>query len=83
MWAPFAIGHYNLFCRELRALIDYAGVEKVLFGTDNPLYEVLEPTKDWIQLIKDLPTKAPAGITFTEEEVSAMLGDNATSLFGL
>jgi len=83
MWAPFAFGHYNLFCRELRDLIDYAGIEKVLFGTDNPLYELIEPTKDWIQLIKDLPTKAPADITFTEEEVNAMLGDNATSLFGL
>lgn len=81
MWDGLAFGHYNLFCRELRDLIDYVGVEKVLFGTDNPVYQVIRATKDWIQLIKDLPEKAPAGIDFSETEVEAILGGNAATLF--
>ncbi len=83
MWDVFAYGHYELFCRELRDLIDYAGISKVLFGTDGPIFSIVEPTKTWIQLIKDLPANAPSGIRFTEEEVTAILGGNAASLLGL
>ena len=83
MWDVYAFGHYELFCRELRDLIDYAGVEKVLFGTDNPIFGIIEPTKHWVQAIKDLPSKAPDGITFTKEEVDAILGGNAARLLGL
>jgi len=83
MWDVYAFGHYELFCRDLRDLIDYAGVEKVLFGTDNPIFGIIEPTKNWVQLIKDLPTNAPEGITFTEDEVDAILGGNAAKLLGL
>lgn len=82
MWDGLAFGNYNLFCRELRDLIDYTGVEKVLFGTDNPVYQVLRSTKDWIQLIKDLTQKAPDGIHFSETETRAILGENAAALFG-
>jgi predicted TIM-barrel fold metal-dependent hydrolase len=83
MWDSYAMGNYRLFCRELRDIIDYAGVSKVLFGTDNPIPTVIEPTKTWVQLIRDLPVKAPEGITFTEEEVEAILGGNAASMLGL
>jgi predicted TIM-barrel fold metal-dependent hydrolase len=83
MWDAFAFGHYELFCRELRDLIDYAGISKVLFGTDGPIFSIIEPTKNWIKLLKDLPTKAPAGIKFTEAEVTAILGGNAASLLNL
>jgi predicted TIM-barrel fold metal-dependent hydrolase len=83
MWDAFAFGHYELFCRELRDLIDYAGITKVLLGTDGPIFSIVEPTKTWIQLIKDLPAKAPPGIKFTEEEVAAILGGNAASLLEL
>lgn len=83
MWDAFAFGHYELFCRELRDLMDYAGASKVLFGTDNPIFSIVVDTKEWIQLIKDLPSDAPAGIKFTEEEVNAILGGNAASLLGL
>ncbi|UCD85698.1 MAG: amidohydrolase [Deltaproteobacteria bacterium] len=78
-----AFAHYELFCWELRDLIDYAGVSKVLFGTDGPIFSIVEPVGTWIQLIKDLPAKAPPGIRFTEEEVNAILGGNAASLLGL
>jgi predicted TIM-barrel fold metal-dependent hydrolase len=83
MWDTYAFGRYDLFCRELRDILDYAGVSKVLFGTDNPIYSIIQPTGKWIQLIKDLPTKAPDGISFKEEEVAAILGANASSLLEL
>ena len=83
MWDSYAFGHYGLFCRELRDLLDYAGTSKVLFGTDNPIYSIIQPTGDWIHLIKDLPEKAPQGISFTKEETAAILGGNAASILGL
>jgi predicted TIM-barrel fold metal-dependent hydrolase len=83
MWDVYAFGRYELFCRDLRDLIDYAGIDKVLFGTDDPIAQVVRTTRDWIALIKDLPTKAPSGIRFSEEEVNAILGGNAASLLGL
>ncbi|MFX0083836.1 MAG: amidohydrolase family protein [Candidatus Hodarchaeota archaeon] len=83
MWQAYAFGKYELFCRELRDLIDYAGLEKVLFASDGPVYDIVIPTKDYIQLIKDLPKNAPKGIKFTEEEVEAILGNNAAKLLGI
>jgi hypothetical protein len=83
MWDAFAFGRYELFCRELRDLIDYAGIEKVLFATDNPIGQIVRTTREWIGLIQNLPSQAPPGIRFTEEEVKAILGGNAVSLLGL
>ena len=83
MWDVFAFRNYENFCRDLRGLIDCAGVSKVLFGTDNPFNSILSPTKEWIELIRNLPTSAPAGIDFTEDEVNSILGGNAASLLGL
>jgi predicted TIM-barrel fold metal-dependent hydrolase len=83
MWDALALGNYKLFCRELRAILDLAGPTKVLFGTDNPIFNTVNPTRDYIRLIKDLPEKAPDGITFTEEEVNGILGGNAASMLGL
>jgi predicted TIM-barrel fold metal-dependent hydrolase len=83
MWDHYAFVHYELFCRELRTLLDCAGPSKVLFGTDNPMSCLIMPTKNWIQLLKDLPEKAPAGITFTKKEIDGILGENAAALLGL
>ena len=83
MWDTYAFGHFDLFCRELRDLIDFTGADKILFGTDDPVFEIVRPTNDWIQLLKDLPEKAPAGIKFTHEEVNAILGGNAARFLGL
>ena len=83
MWAPFAFGRFDLFCRELRDIIDYVGVEKILFGSDSPIYDVILPVKDVIEKIRSLPTKDPKGIKFTEEEINAILGGNAAELLGL
>jgi len=83
MWDAYAFGNYRLFRRELRDLMDYAGSHKVLFGTDNPIFDIVEPTKNWIRLLKDLPQRASEGIAFTEEEVSGILGGNAAQMLGL
>lgn len=83
MWDAYAFGNYDLFCRELRDILDYAGRDKVLFGTDNPIFCLVEPTKNWIQLIKDLPNNAPDGINFTHDETAAILGGNAAKVLKL
>lgn len=83
MWQAYAFGKYELFCRELRDLIDYAGLEKVMFASDGPVYDIVIPTKKYIQLIKNLPKDPPKGIKFTEEEVEAILGNNAAKLLGI
>ncbi len=83
MWDTFAFGNYDLFCRELRDLIDLVGLSRVLFGTDGPVVSIVEPAKNWVQLVRDLPHNSPEGIDFTEEEVAAILGGNAASVFSL
>jgi len=83
MWDVFAFSRYDLFCQELRNIIDLVGIEKVLFGTDDPVNKVVRSTKAWIQMIRDLPKDAPEGIQFKQEEADAILGDNAAALLGL
>jgi len=83
MWDAYAFGNYRLFCRELRDILDYAGKNKVLFGTDNPIFDIVEPTRNWIGLLKDLPQNAPDGIRFTDEEVAGILGNNAARMLGI
>lgn len=83
MWDAYAFGNYRLFRRELRDLMDYAGSHKVLFGTDNPIFDLVEPTRNWIRLLQDLPQRGSEGIAFTEEEVSGILGGNAARMLGL
>ena len=77
MWDQLAFSRYPLFCRELRDLMDYAGADKVLFATDNPILSITESTAEWVSLIRDLPRNAPAGIRFSDEEVEGILGGNA------
>jgi predicted TIM-barrel fold metal-dependent hydrolase len=83
LWGPYAFGKFELFCRELRDIIDYVGVEKVLFGSDSPVYDVVLPVKDLIEKIKKLPNEAPQGIDFTKGEIDAILGVNAAKLLNL
>jgi predicted TIM-barrel fold metal-dependent hydrolase len=82
-WQTLAVRDYAKFARILRSFIDIAGADKILWGTDDPVYGVLIPTGQYIQAVRDLPTRAPDGLTFTDAEVSAILGGNAARLFGL
>ena len=83
MWDTMAFGNFELFCRELRNIIDLAGISKVLFGTDGPVLSIIEPAGNMVNLLKNLPENAPQGIHFTKEEVDAILGGNAISVLGL
>lgn len=83
MWGPYAFGKFELFCRELRDIIDYVGVDQVLFGSDSPIFDIVLPVEDLIEKIKKLPEGAPNGIRFTKEEIDAILGGNAARLLNL
>jgi predicted TIM-barrel fold metal-dependent hydrolase len=83
VWDTLAYKNYDLFCRQLREVIDLAGSTKILFGSDAPVQTLLYPIKTMVQFIRDLPQKAPAGIHFTAEEVNLILGGNAKAVFEL
>lgn len=82
-WQDVASSRYRLFCEHLRAALDRLGPERVLWGTDGPFPRLLMSSKDYLQLIRNLPEKAPEGIAFAEEEVAAILGGNAARILGL
>jgi len=82
-WQVIAKDNYNEFCSTLRLCLDEFTKERVLFGTDNPYLRGALPDKKWVNLIKRLPTKAPEGIKFTQEEVDLILGGNAQRIFGI
>jgi predicted TIM-barrel fold metal-dependent hydrolase len=82
-WQLIALRNYPLFCRGLRDFMDFAGCERIYFGSDSPSFRSFMSNTDWVQMIKDLPHKSAEGISFKEEEVSAVLGGNAKKLLKL
>ena len=74
---------FRYFCESLRGALDSFGPDRVLFGTDGPYLRPVLSDRDYVQLVKDLPSKAPEGISFTNEEVEAILGGNAARLYNL
>jgi len=83
MWQIFAVTNYERFCRDLRDILDIAGPDSVLFGSDGTGFTVLVPNEEFIRILRDLPRKAPAGIKFTDDEIKNILGNNAQKVFGL
>ena len=83
-WQMIAIKNYRLFCQSIREILDFSGPERMLFGSDSPSMRSIMANSDWVELIKKLPENAPsAGVTFTEEEVNAIMGGNAKRLLNL
>jgi predicted TIM-barrel fold metal-dependent hydrolase len=82
-WQDVSRANYVKFCQVLRHALDRLGPNRVLFGTDNPFVAALMSTKDYADLIRGLPQNAPEGITFTEAEITAILGDNAARILSL
>lgn len=74
----------NYVFEQLRWLIDSVGKGNVLLGTDWPALRLVDkvdhPT--WIQTLEDLPSKSKdeIGVEFSEDEIEAMMGDNAEAL---
>lgn len=83
VWSRYGDSNYEFFCRELRELTYIAGVEKVLWGTDDPFENHTVPTERFITMMRDLAVKAPKGYEFSREEVDLMLGGNAARLLGI
>ncbi len=73
--------NYGQFCHILRKVLDGFGRDRVFFGSDVPYFDIFLSRKDWAHLIMNLPHKSPEGITFSQEEVSALLGGNAERMF--
>lgn len=72
--------NYGQFCHILRKFIDALGKERVLFGTDSPLWDAYVSRREWVELIRGLSGKPLGDDRFTEEEVSAILYGNARRL---
>jgi uncharacterized protein len=83
VWDTLAYNRYSIFCRELRTAIDLVGPDKILFGSDAPIQTLLYPMKTMLGFFRDLTSKAPADIQFTQEEVDRILGGNAQQILGL
>jgi predicted TIM-barrel fold metal-dependent hydrolase len=65
-------------------MLDLVGPGALIFGTDGPAFRLYNfGNKKWVKTIQALPKNAPAGITFTQEEVDLMLGKNAQKILGL
>jgi hypothetical protein len=82
VWSRYADRNYDFFCRQLRELTFCAGIEKVLWGTDDPFENHTVPTERFIGMIRELPERAPKGYEFSQEEADLMLGGNAARLLG-
>ncbi len=83
MWQMPAVGKPALFRRYLREILDIVGPEQVLFATDGPVFEPVVPNRRWVELMKSLPGTGDDGISFTREEVAAIMGGNAARVFKL
>ena len=63
------------------------GIDKILFGSDWPLFTSILSLKDWVKGIRKLKIPPPLklmGLTdFTEEDKDKILGLNATKVLGL
>lgn len=83
-WQVLANRDYALFCRYLREMLTIGGAHNFLFATDGPAFRLYGlHNKNYVELFKGLPEKAPAGIEFSEEEVEAILYRNAQRILGL
>jgi predicted TIM-barrel fold metal-dependent hydrolase len=82
-WQVTADKSYAFFCKALRDLMDFVEPERILFGSDSPSFRSIMANKDWVQLLKDLPQKAADGTSFTDEEITGLLGGNAQKLLNL
>jgi len=83
-WQPVARHRPAEFYATLRTLIDTVGARRILWGSDYPALRLLMSEAAWVKAITDPPPIArEKGISFTPEEVAAIMGDNAARLLKL
>jgi predicted TIM-barrel fold metal-dependent hydrolase len=83
-WQPKTQRHpVEEFYRPLRIMIDTIGPGRILFGSDWPALRLFKGGQgNWIKSFKEPPLSVQeAGITFSEEEIDAILGNNAAKIF--
>ena len=83
-WQPMAKLRPLEFYSTLRSLIDTVGAKRIMWGSDYPALRLLMPEADWAKAIGE-PAEAAQekGISFSQEEVAAIMGDNAARLLNL
>ncbi len=63
------------------------GIDKILFGTDWPLFTSMVSLKEYVESIKKMKLPPPMKLMglpeFTEEEKNKILGENAAKVLGL
>ncbi len=82
-WQPTAHESYGKVAYILRKMMDAFGANRMLFGTDAPTFSCQYSEREWVDMIRDLPTKAPEGMKFTSGEVEAVLHGNAARILKL
>ncbi len=77
--AAFRLGsmrNYGPFCAILGKVIDGLGTNRILFGSNGPIFDMFALRAQWVKIIKGLPQKLSPGRKFTAEAVEAILGLN-------
>lgn len=68
----------------LRLALNTLGKGRILFGSDWPFFKLLMSQKKWVETLKNLQSSGGgAGFHFTEDEILAIMGENAKRLFKL
>lgn len=72
------------FYTALRSLINTVGARRILWGSDYPALRLLMSAAAWARALTDPPEVARShGISFTAEEIAAIMGENATRVLRL
>jgi predicted TIM-barrel fold metal-dependent hydrolase len=59
----------------MRLIIDICGAEKILFGSDGPIFEPISPVKEWVETLKYLPNNSELySLKFSLTHVTAAYG---------
>lgn len=83
----FKYASFALFQTLVTAKMRCGGVEKILFGTDWPLFTSILSLKEWVNGIKEMKLPPPMKFLglpdFTEDEKNLILGGNAARILDL
>lgn len=82
-WQTLAMRDPKRFRAIMRAFLDTAGPGKVLWGTDDPVYDVMIPTRKYIEAVERLADDSSDGLRFSDAEVRGILGENARRALGI
>jgi uncharacterized protein len=67
----------------LRQFLDVVGSERVFWGTDNPFFNNIFPTKRWVDLIINPDASACGDISFSKQEIDLIMGDAFAKLLNI